>query len=134
MEPGLSISLTPIIDFYMNVQNGATTDVSMKAGLSASATLQMKVKVQLAINAEASCPPLPFAELEVAFPGVLAPIMNFVMRGEITMKIGLKIEGGPRLSYGYGCTYGMELSGGFHWSSISGFDTLKTDVFSKSCT
>ena len=134
VEPGLSISLTPIIDFYMNVQNGATTDVSMKAGLSASATLQMKVKVQLAINAEASCPPLPFAELEVAFPGVLAPIMNFVMRGEITMKIGLKIEGGPRLSYGYGCTYGMELSGGFHWSSISGFDTLKTDVFSKSCT
>ena len=134
VEPGLSISLTPIIDFFLNVRNGATTDVSMKAGLSASATLQMKVKVQLAINAEASCPPLPFAELEVAFPGVLAPIMNFVMRGEITMKIGLKIEGGPRLTYGYGCTYGMELSGGFHWSSISGFEALKNDVFNKSCT
>ena len=119
IQPAISSTFTPIFDVLVDINSGTPGDIKIRVGASLSTTVQLKAKVQASLTLEATCPLASILEMRIAGPGPLAPFIDFYGRGDVSAKLSIKADGGPRLEAGFGCTAGVVVAVGFAYNGGS---------------
>jgi len=126
-QPAITMELKPVFDVYVDIANGTPVDIQLRVGLQITGGVQAKLKLQAAINIETSCLLAKIGRLSIAAPGPLAPFLDFYGEAEANLKIGLKVDGGPRAEIGFGCSVSLTAVAGFAYNGASGSTTNLSD-------